>query len=99
MKTLLWVVGLTLLLSSSIMADGSKIYEAAPVTYIDGYAEINHFYDNTHDFVFDQILIWEWNPDKSRHEVRAWALLKKSREPYSASLGSVRLLTSERGRR
>jgi len=42
--------------------------------------EVNHFYDEHGKLVFDQIIFYDWAPDKSRFDVRAWRLLKHSQQ-------------------
>lgn len=39
--------------------------------------EVNHFYDEQGRLVFDQIIYYDWAPDRGRYNVRAWRLLKK----------------------
>jgi hypothetical protein len=39
--------------------------------------EINHFYDERGQLVFDQIIFYDWSPAESRYHVRAWRLLKQ----------------------
>lgn len=38
--------------------------------------EINHCYDETGHLVFDQLLFYDWCPDKGHYDVRDWRLLK-----------------------
>ena len=38
--------------------------------------EINHCYDENGQLVFDQILFYDWSPQKARYDVRDWRLLK-----------------------
>lgn len=72
---------LTLLLVPGIInADNSLRYRTTPRTYVDGVAEINHFHDEQARPVFDQILFYEWNKLKGRHDVLGWILLRDSRE-------------------
>jgi hypothetical protein len=40
--------------------------------------ELNHFYDEQGKLVFDQLLFYDWSPQQSRYNVRAWRLLKSS---------------------
>jgi hypothetical protein len=97
MKWGLLVVGLTFLLSLPIMADNSIRYRVVPVNYCDGYAMINHFHSGDNGaVVFDQILFYEWLPEKGRHVVQAWYLLKNSRE--SANNDEEREAINERTR-
>lgn len=39
--------------------------------------EVNHFHDEQGRLVFDQIIFYDWCPDKSRYQVRAWRMLKE----------------------
>ncbi len=39
--------------------------------------EVNHFYDEKGRLVFDQLIFYDWCPERSRYNVRAWRLLKK----------------------
>lgn len=39
--------------------------------------EINHFYDDQGRLVFDQLIFYDWCPQTSKYQVRAWRLLKK----------------------
>ncbi len=38
--------------------------------------EINHRYDENGQFVFDQLLFYDWAPAKGHYDVRDWRLLK-----------------------
>jgi len=38
--------------------------------------EVNHFYDEQGRLVFDQLIFYDWEPEKSAYVVRAWRLLK-----------------------
>jgi len=38
--------------------------------------EVNHFYDDKGDLVFDQVIFYDWTPKESRYNVRAWRLVK-----------------------
>ena len=38
--------------------------------------EVNHFCNDEAQLVFDQVLFYEWNASKGRHDVQAWRLLK-----------------------
>ena len=38
--------------------------------------EVNHFYDEQGDLVFDQIIFYDWSHPEGRYHVRAWRLLK-----------------------
>ncbi len=38
--------------------------------------EVNHRYDENGQFVFDQLLFYEWSPAKGHYDVRDWRLLK-----------------------
>ena len=45
--------------------------------------EVNHFYDERGRLVFDQVIFYDWSSRESRHQVRAWRLLKKPAQiPY-----------------
>lgn len=45
--------------------------------------EVNHFYDDKGRLVFDQVIFYDWSPQDSRYQVRAWRLLKKPAQvPY-----------------
>lgn len=73
---------LTFLLSLTTMADNSYRHRAIPINYVNGYALIYSLYSENGDYTFDEIVFFEWNDWKGRHEVRHWYLLKNSREPY-----------------
>jgi hypothetical protein len=38
--------------------------------------EVNHFYNEQGNLVFDQIIFYDWFPAESAYHVRAWRLLK-----------------------
>ncbi len=38
--------------------------------------EINHCYDENGQLVFDQLLFYDWSPEKGHYDVRDWRLLK-----------------------
>lgn len=38
--------------------------------------EHNGFYDDQGHLVFDQLIFYDWSPERSRYQVRAWRLLK-----------------------
>ena len=40
--------------------------------------EINHFYDDKGWLVFDQVIFYDWSPNKKRYQVVDWRLLKSS---------------------
>jgi hypothetical protein len=40
--------------------------------------ELNHFLDDTGRHVFDQLVFYEWNPDRSAYRVIAWRMVKRS---------------------
>ncbi len=42
--------------------------------------EVNHFYDEHGKHVFDQLIFYDWSPQESRFEVRAWRMMKKVRQ-------------------
>ncbi len=39
--------------------------------------ELNHFYDEKGQLVFDQIIFYDWPPERCRFNVRAWRWLKR----------------------
>jgi hypothetical protein len=41
-----------------------------------GLIEINHFYNDHGELVFDQIIFWDWCPMEGRFQVRAWRMVK-----------------------
>ncbi len=38
--------------------------------------EVNHFYDAKGQLVLDQLIFYDWCPEKSHYDVRTWRLLK-----------------------
>jgi hypothetical protein len=38
--------------------------------------EVNHYYDEHGEAVFDQVIFYDWSPRQSRFHIRAWRLLK-----------------------
>ena len=38
--------------------------------------EVNHFYDDHAQPVFDQVIFYEWSREQSRFQIRAWRLVK-----------------------
>ncbi len=38
--------------------------------------ELNHFYDEKGQLVFDQIIFYDWSAQRGRFNVRAWRMLK-----------------------
>lgn len=42
--------------------------------------ELNHFYDDYGQHVFDQLIFWDFNWRRSRMEVRAWRMVKKKHQ-------------------
>lgn len=53
-------------------------YEPAPITTCDtvDVIEINHYYDQQGQLVLDQLIFYDWSPQKSHFDVRAWRLLE-----------------------
>lgn len=39
--------------------------------------ELNHFHDCLGRHVYDQVIFYEWAPDRSLYEVRAWCLVEE----------------------
>ena len=56
---------------------GSNPIEDVPRDRID-LIEVNHFHDDQGRLVFDQVIFYEWSPEKGRHQVQAWRLLKSA---------------------
>ena len=56
---------------------GTNPIEDVPRDRID-LIEVNHFHDDQGRLVFDQVIFYEWSPEKGRHQVQAWRLLKNS---------------------
>jgi hypothetical protein len=54
---------------------GSNPIEDIPRDRVD-LIEVNHFHDDQGRLVFDQVIFYEWSPEKGRHQVKAWRLLK-----------------------
>lgn len=61
---------LTLVLSLLPQTDGIVTQDTVDVT------EVNHFFDECGRHVFDQVIYYVWQDCASRHQVRAWRLLK-----------------------
>ena len=40
--------------------------------------EVNHFYDEEANPVFDQVIFYDWSDEQNRFQVRAWRLVKDS---------------------
>lgn len=38
--------------------------------------EVNHFYDDQAQPVFDQVIFYEWSDEHNRFQIRAWRLVK-----------------------
>ena len=38
--------------------------------------EVNHFYDDQAQPVFDQVIFYEWSQEQNRFQIRAWRLVK-----------------------
>ncbi len=38
--------------------------------------EINHYYDDKGQHVFDQLIFYDWSPQSCRFDIRDWRLLK-----------------------
>lgn len=54
--------------------------------------ELNHFYSENGDLVFDQVLFWDWSDAAARYNVRAWRLVKhESQLPYPCYGGGPRM--------
>jgi hypothetical protein len=61
---------------------GTNPIEDVPRDRID-LIEVNHFHDDQGRLVFDQVIFYEWSPEKGRHQVQAWRLLKNaSQRPH-----------------
>lgn len=56
---------------------GTSPIEDPPVDRVD-LIEVNHFHDDQGRLVFDQVIYYEWSPEKGRHQVQAWRLLKNA---------------------
>lgn len=39
--------------------------------------EVNHYYDERGNPVFDQLIFYDWSSEESRYHVRAWRMLKR----------------------
>jgi hypothetical protein len=42
--------------------------------------EVNHFYDETGRHIFDQLIFYDWHPERCRHEIRAWRMVRSPRQ-------------------
>ncbi len=62
-----------------LAAVGSNPIETFPCDRVD-LIEVNHFHDDQGRLVFDQLIFYEWSPQKGRHQVQAWRLLKNSNQ-------------------
>jgi len=40
--------------------------------------EVNHYYDEKANHVFDQVIFYDWSDEEQRFQVRAWRLIKNS---------------------
>jgi len=40
--------------------------------------ELNHYYNDRGQLIFDQIIFWDWCPTAGRLKVRAWRLVKSA---------------------
>jgi hypothetical protein len=58
---------------------GSNPIEDVPCDRVD-LIEVNHFHDEQGRLVFDQVIFYEWSPEKGRHQVQAWRLLKNANQ-------------------
>jgi hypothetical protein len=38
--------------------------------------ELNHFYDENGNLVFDQVIFWDWSERSARYQVRDWRLVR-----------------------
>ena len=62
---------LLLLLTMAVLPRESVVWERCAVVDV---VELNHFYDDNGQPVFDQVIYYDW--DGARHQVRDWWLVK-----------------------
>jgi hypothetical protein len=66
---------------------GTNPIEDVPRDRID-LIEVNHFHDDQGRLVFDQVIFYEWSPEKGRHQVQAWRLLKTASQKPRRDYGT-----------
>lgn len=59
------------LLAVTIMPQSEPVRDSVDII------EVNHFYDQNGQLVFDQVIFWEWHEREGRYHVLAWRLLKR----------------------
>ena len=67
----------TIALAMCIASSGSNTQVHVLTDSVD-LIEINHCYDDKGQLVFDQLLFYDWDPQKGRYNVRDWRLLKSA---------------------
>jgi len=61
---------IAILLLSIVPQDCGEVRESCDLV------EVNHFYDDNAQLVFDQNIFYDWSPRDGRYQVRAWRLIK-----------------------
>ena len=83
MKRYLTILFLLLFCGLSAYGDvGMKFKLPEYVEHVD-LVELNHFYGNRGELVFDQIIFYDKHPDSTLPIVREWRLIKDGRKTYS----------------
>lgn len=54
--------------------------------------EINHYYSNEGEHVFDQLIAWNWSESHNAFVVEAWRLWKTDRHPQKRSSGGYEIV-------
>lgn len=66
-------VHVVLFLALAPLMDAGKRPEVRELVY--SVIEINHRYDEDWRHCYDQVILWDWNPEFRQYEVEAWFLI------------------------
>lgn len=50
--------------------------------------EVNHYYDENANHIFDQVIFYDWSDEHQRFQVRAWRLIKETSQLPTRNLST-----------
>lgn len=76
-----------MLLFIALLLDAGKKPSVRELEY--SVMEINHRYDDQGRHCYDQIILWDWNPQYRRHHVALWLLIDQTRHEMPRKVGDM----------
>lgn len=71
----------TILVTLLFLVSTNPMVVDKPTIYVDGYIEINHYWDQDKgDVILDQLLVWNYNKELDRFDILHWQMIKDGRE-------------------